>query len=124
MTEQNQQFDTHAQWVSKAASWLTRHPDYQMMSFNTVCVDSFGRRCLTGSHMARARDEGAFPVHWWWPDQTIPELDTRHPHPVVPGVIGMDFSDGRPSQTLLAVDFDDPAGTANALRKLFEAHCD
>jgi phage FluMu gp28-like protein len=31
-----------------------------------MCVDTKGRRCYQGSDFARARDEGTFPVSYFW----------------------------------------------------------
>jgi hypothetical protein len=31
-----------------------------------ICVDALGRRCNIGADFARARDEGAFPVRYFW----------------------------------------------------------
>lgn len=78
----DQRFDTFEQWVNKASSWLTRHPDYNNTEhgekkgwrgnhFTAIAFDSFGRRCTCGYDMQRARDEGAFPVWWIWPDQIV-----------------------------------------------------
>lgn len=75
-----QSFATHQQWVNKASSWLTAHERYRNTEhgggkgwrgqhFTALCFDQKGRRCCNGAHMARARDEGAFPVWWVWPDQ-------------------------------------------------------
>lgn len=50
-------FDTFTQWVNKASGWI----DGQ-----AVCVDSIGRRCLVGRDFMRARDEGTFPVWFFW----------------------------------------------------------
>lgn len=36
-----------------------------------ICYDTKGRRCFVGRDFMRARDEGAFPVHYIWPDQII-----------------------------------------------------
>jgi len=76
MAEHNQQFDDHGQWVNKANSWLTRHPDYRPQghhnSFRAICFDTKGRLCRNGGDFARARDEDAFPVRWLWPDQVGP----------------------------------------------------
>ncbi len=33
---------------------------------NMVCVDTLGRRCLIGGDFMRARDEGTFPVRYFW----------------------------------------------------------
>lgn len=79
-----QKFDTFDQWVSKASTWLTVHPDHNNTEhgntkgwrgnhFTAMCFDAKGRRCTNGGHFQRARDEDAFPVWWVWPDQ-IPEI--------------------------------------------------
>lgn len=68
MAEKEQCFDDFTQWVNKASSWLTRHPEYNS-DFRAICYDSRGRHCTCGRDFARARDEGAFPVSWLWPDQ-------------------------------------------------------
>lgn len=78
----DQRFDTFDQWVSRASSWLTSHHEYNNTEhgekkgwrgrhFTALCFDSFGRRCQCGADMMRARDEGAFPVWWIWPDQIV-----------------------------------------------------
>lgn len=78
----DQTFDHFEQWVSRASTWLTCHPDYNDTEhgerkgwrghhFTALCFDSFGRRCSNGREMQRARDEGAFPVWWIWPDQIV-----------------------------------------------------
>lgn len=72
MAEHDQQFDSFVQWVNKASSWLTRHPDFHEERFRAICFDSKGRLCRVGADFMRARDEGAFPVHWIWPDQVGP----------------------------------------------------
>jgi hypothetical protein len=69
MAEHNQQFDSFEQWVNKASSWLTRHPLYDGKTFRATCVDAKGRWCFGGKEFMRARDEGAFPITWRWPDQ-------------------------------------------------------
>ena len=85
MSGHNQQFDSFDQWVSKASSWLTRHPSYNNTEhatatgdkgwrgdhFAAICFDAKGRRCKRGYDFTRAHDEGAFPVRWIWPDQVI-----------------------------------------------------
>lgn len=78
----DQRFDNFDQWVSRASSWLTCHMSYNNTEhgdkagwrgnhFTALCFDSLGRRCRIGSDMHRARDEGAFPVWWIWPDQIV-----------------------------------------------------
>lgn len=69
MAEHNQRFDSFEQWVNKASSWLTRHPDYNDPYFRAYCFDAKGRQCLIGKDFMRARDEDAFPIRWIWPDQ-------------------------------------------------------
>lgn len=73
MAEHNQQFKSHQEWVNKASSWLTRHPEWDGKSFRAICFDTKGRLCRIGKDFMRARDEDAFPVRWVWPDQ-VPEL--------------------------------------------------
>jgi len=81
----DQTFDSFAQWVNHARSWLTCHENYNNTEhgdikgwrghhFTAMCFDSLGRRCLQGADFMRARDEGAFPVWWIWPDQIVPRL--------------------------------------------------
>jgi hypothetical protein len=81
----DQCFDNFEQWVFRAQSWLTCHHDYNNTEhgeergwrgehFTALCFDMKGRRCTRGEHFMRARDEGAFPVWWIWPDQIVPAL--------------------------------------------------
>ncbi|HEV2673268.1 MAG TPA: hypothetical protein VGV37_01920 [Aliidongia sp.] len=64
MSEGNQQFDSFIQWVNKASSWLCRRgPQHK-----AICLDAKNRLCVNGADMMRARDEGAFPVRWLWPE--------------------------------------------------------
>lgn len=81
----DQRFDNFDQWVNRASSWLTCHAEYNNTEhgdtkgwrgnhFTALCFDSFGRRCRCGADMQRARDEGAFPVWWIWPDQIVPAI--------------------------------------------------
>lgn len=83
----DQRFDSFDQWVAYASSWLTCHVDYNNTEhgdtkgwrgnhFTALCFDSLGRCCRVGADMHRARDEGAFPVWWIWPDQ-IAEMVSR-----------------------------------------------
>jgi len=66
--EPDGQFSSHVEWVNKATSWIGWT--------GAKCYDAKGRRCRNGADMARARDEGAFPVRWYWP--------SRYPEPVIP----------------------------------------
>lgn len=83
---EKQRFDNFQDWVNKASSWLTSHPQYNNTEhrdnglsewrghhFTALCFDAKGRRCRIGSDFMKAQDEGTFPVWWVWPDQ-IPEL--------------------------------------------------
>lgn len=92
----DQTFDHFEQWVSKASSWLTCHSAYNDTQhgevrgwrghhFTALCFDSFGRRCSNGRDMQRARDEGAFPVWWIWPDQIVEALPREGETPLERG---------------------------------------
>lgn len=80
-----QKFDTFQHWVNMASSRLTSHHEYNNTEhgkdgwrghhFTALCFDMNGRRCRNGGDMQRARDEGAFPVWWIWPDQIIEALE-------------------------------------------------
>ena len=69
MSEHNQQFDDFEDWCNNASRWLTCHPNFDHEHFRAHCFDTLGRRCYTGADFMLARDEGAFPVKWLWPDQ-------------------------------------------------------
>ncbi len=69
-----QQFNNFNEWVTYASSVLICHPNYNERFFTAICFDTLGRRCYTGKQFMRARDEGTFPIRWWWPDQSINEL--------------------------------------------------
>lgn len=56
------QFDTFDDWVRRAQRVLSV-PAHKP---GAICVDAKGRRCHIGADMARARDEGAFPVRYFW----------------------------------------------------------
>lgn len=85
MAEHDQRFDSFQQWVDKASSWLTGHPEYNDTEhskskpwrghhFKAICFDAKGRLCRIGLDFQRARDDKAFPVRWIWPDQIGPRL--------------------------------------------------
>lgn len=87
-----QSFTSHQQWVNKASSWLTQHPDYcdtehgseagyRGRHFTAMCFDQKGRRLCIGGDFQRAADEDAFPVWWIWPDQIVPFLTAALPQP-------------------------------------------
>lgn len=78
MSEHNQQFDSFHEWVNKGRSWLTRRYSSGDPYYRAVCFDAKGRLVECGRDFMRARDEGAFPVRWLWPDQ-IAEAGNDHP---------------------------------------------
>lgn len=54
-------------WVSKATTRLTGTYDPMMgVEIPSICIDAIGRRCTMGGHFRRARDEGTFPVRFFW----------------------------------------------------------
>lgn len=61
------EFSSFNDWVSFAAKRLTGTYDpLTGVEVNAICIDSVGRRCIMGAHFARARDEGTFPVRYFW----------------------------------------------------------
>ena len=64
MSEHDQTFEHFHTWVNKASSWLTRRGPYE----HAICLDAKNRVCRNGGDFMRARDEGAFPIRWLWPD--------------------------------------------------------
>ena len=76
-----QSFATKQDWINRASSVLTFHPDYNDTAhrgpekgwrgyhFTALCFDQKGRRTRNGGDFQRAEDDGAYPVWWVWPDQ-------------------------------------------------------
>lgn len=60
------QFDTFQDWVNHASRALTGVEDSNGMELKAFCIDTRGRRCANGKDFARARDEGCFPVRYFW----------------------------------------------------------
>lgn len=63
------QFDTFEDWCNRATRALadrTCDSSGCLMPVPAICVDTKGRRCYQGSDFMRARDEGAFPVVYFW----------------------------------------------------------
>jgi hypothetical protein len=56
--EPDGEFQSFQEWVNKAASWIG--------GTNSLCVDAQGRICRMGMDFMRARDEGTFPVSFWF----------------------------------------------------------
>lgn len=55
------EFHSFAEWVNKASSWIG--------FTGAKCYDAKDRPCRNGGDFARARDENAFPVRWYYPDR-------------------------------------------------------
>lgn len=74
-------FHTFDKWVSGAERHLTGVVDSNGRPLSAMCVDSLGRRCCNGRDFMRARDEGTFPVWFFWDCETEDALqsasDTR-----------------------------------------------
>jgi hypothetical protein len=108
------EFRDHANWVSFAAKRLTGTRHAYGHEVPAICVDAFGRRCVCGGDFARARDEGAFPVRFFWEMEVVPETDQRQGvhapwHEVLDGaeIILHDQPQQRPGfDTLLDFAFD------------------
>lgn len=60
------QFDTFDDWVSHASRALVGEVGSVGQPLPAFCVDALGRRCHVGADFMRARDEGAFPVRYFW----------------------------------------------------------
>lgn len=67
------QFDTFDDCVNHAQRALTGETGSQGEPLSAMCIDAKGRRCNCGADMMRARDEGAFPVRYFWHFEPIPE---------------------------------------------------
>jgi len=63
------QFDTFDDWVRHATGALaykTCPSSGCTVPVPAMCVDTKGRRCYQGGDFMRARDEGTFPVVYFW----------------------------------------------------------
>ena len=69
MSQFDQSFKSHQQWVDMASYWLTAHPDHNS-SFRAICFDSLGNICQNGGDFKIAY----YPVYWVWPDQNLFEF--------------------------------------------------
>ncbi|WP_303829359.1 hypothetical protein [Asticcacaulis taihuensis] len=67
------QFDTFQDWVNHASRALSV-PDYEA---KPICIDNMGRRCHIGGDFMRARDEGQFPVRYFFECQPVATSDQR-----------------------------------------------
>lgn len=68
------EFRDFQDWVSFASKRLTVGTDSNGNPLSAICVDSLGRRCNNGRDMARARDEGTFPVRYFYECIEAPEM--------------------------------------------------
>ena len=66
------QFDTYKDWINHAPRALTG-VQFSTGGFGAdgrgvpaVCIDAKGRRCSIGKDFMNARDEGAFPIRYFW----------------------------------------------------------
>lgn len=62
-------FDSFEDWVNRATHAIanrTCESSGSTMPVPAMCVDTKGRRCYQGSDFMRARDEGTFPVIYFW----------------------------------------------------------
>lgn len=59
-------FETFDQWVGRASRLLGGRIGNFGEPISAYCVDALGRRCHIGGDFMRARDEGTFPVWFFW----------------------------------------------------------
>lgn len=76
-----QSFSCEQDWINRASSVLTNHPQYRNTEhvgpangwrgdhFTALCFDQHGRRCKCGADFRIAREDDAYPVWWVCPDQ-------------------------------------------------------
>lgn len=60
------EFRDYQDWVNFAHKRLIVASDSNGNQLSAICVDILGRRCANGRDMARARDEGTFPVRYFF----------------------------------------------------------
>lgn len=60
------EFRDFGDWVSFASKRLTVASDSNGADLSAMCVDTLGRRCANGRDFQRARDEGTFPVRYFF----------------------------------------------------------
>lgn len=60
------EFCSHDDWVNFATARLAGAKGVMGQTVPAICVDALGRRCSIGADFMRARDEGAFPVRYFW----------------------------------------------------------
>jgi hypothetical protein len=88
------EFSTFNDWVNRAQRVLSV-PSHKP---NAICVDAKGRRCFIGADMARARDEGAFPVRYFWECEPVAPVQAEQAQAEPIGeVVGINDEDGQVS---------------------------
>jgi hypothetical protein len=63
------QFDTFEDWCNRATrelAYKTCASSGATVPVPAMCVDTKGRRCFQGGDFMRARDEGTFPIIYFW----------------------------------------------------------
>lgn len=60
------QFNTYDDWLNNATQYLAGRKGSVGQDVPAICVDTLGRRCHVGKDFMRARDEGTFPVRYFW----------------------------------------------------------
>lgn len=78
--EPDGEFTTFPTWVHKATSWIG--------GTNPLCADAQGRVCRNGGDFMRARDEGAFPVRFWFGEGGQTKKEQRKARAATRRVIG------------------------------------
>jgi hypothetical protein len=68
------EFKTFSQWVSHAQDALSSPNHYP-----AVCIDAIGRRCTIGKDFMTARDEGTFPIRYFWEFESIAAIAKDKP---------------------------------------------
>lgn len=66
------EFRSFENWCNKASSWIGPAARKLCGAQEVRCLDAKNRECLSGREFMRARDEGAFPVRYYFVEQTEP----------------------------------------------------
>jgi len=72
------QFDSFEDWVNHAARALGNVHGSVGELLPPCCIDAAGRRCHVGKDFMRARDEGTFPIRYFWEFKAL-ALDAVQP---------------------------------------------
>jgi hypothetical protein len=71
------EFHSFDDWVNFATKRLSGARGSLRQEVAAICVDAKGRRCSIGGEFMRARDEGAFPVRYFWECQPAPSPEGK-----------------------------------------------